>query len=252
MANLISKSFRELLARGIPAAVLGAVVALGGCKTQTVIDEYRAAPVVMGQQDSMVVLGRHHAIDHATEEDYVACVGESLASRSRIRVIPERVFLDTMYPWFEASTAPTDVRNLDRLLANEVVATKFAELGVRYFVWIDGSTRTTDRSGSISCAVGPGGGGCFGFATWDDEANYEASIWDLKNLDLAGKVSAEAQGTSYLPAVIIPVPLLARVQAAACRSMAAQLEGFITVEPAFAHTVPAEPAATGECAAATC
>lgn len=240
---------------GYVAALAAAALAAAGCKTQTVIDEYRAAPVVVGQQDAIVVLGRHHAIDHATEEDYIACLGERLARDAGVRVIPERTFLDTMYPWFETSTAPTDVKNLDRLLANEAVARKFAELGVRYFVWVDGSTERVDSSGSISCAVGPGGGGCFGFATWDDEARYEASIWDLERLDLAGKVSAESQGTSYLPAVIVPIPLLARVQASACESMARQLASFVTVDTgSFAHTpVPAGTPAAGGCGVAqTC
>ncbi len=214
----------------LPAGLATLLVLLAGCRTETTIDEYRATPVVMGARDAIVVLGRRHALDHETEKDYIVCVGEALAAPG-LTIVPEARFLDAVYPWFEASTAPMDVQNLDRLLANEAVASKFAELGIRYFVWIDGSTETVDKTGSISCAAGPGGAGCFGFASWDDEAKYEASIWDLKNLDLAGKVNAQTEGTSYMPAVIVPIPLLARVQAAACQSMAQQLGTFIRLEP---------------------
>lgn len=205
------------------------VVSLTGCNSKTRIDEYRQAPAtIMNAQESVVVLGRRHSSSHETEIDFISCVGDSLSSGDRpIPVIPEQEFVDAMYPYFETSTAPMDVKNLDRLVKNPAIAEKFSEFGLRFFIWIDGSTETTDKRGSISCAVGPGGGGCFGFATWEDEANYEASIWDFKNLELSGKISAETTGTSYLPAVIIPIPMLARVQSGACKSMAAQIRSFL-------------------------
>ena len=208
---------------------LALLVFLSGCNSSTRIDEYRQAPAtIMNAEESVVILGRRHSSGHETEIDFIACVGESLASGSDgMSVIPEQEFVDAMYPYFETSTAPMDVKNLDRLVQNPAIAEKFSDFGLRFFIWIDGSTETTDKKGSISCAVGPGGGGCFGFATWDDEANYEASIWDFKNLELSGKINAETRGTSYLPAVIIPIPMLARVQSGACKSMAAQIKSFL-------------------------
>lgn len=206
-----------------------AFVFLAGCNSSTRIDEYRQAPAsIMNAEDSVVILGRRHSSSHETEIDFVSCVGQSLSSgNAPMAVIPEKEFVDAMYPYFETSTAPMDVKNLDRLVQNPAIAEKFADFGLRFFIWIDGSTETTDKKGSISCAVGPGGGGCFGFATWEDEANYEASIWDFKNLELSGKINAETRGTSYLPAVIIPIPMLARVQSGACKSMAAQIKSFL-------------------------
>ena len=202
---------------------------LSACNSKTRIDEYRQNPAaIMSQEDAVVILGRRHSSGHETEIDFVSCVGDSLANGSTaIPVIPEKEFVDALYPYFETSTAPMDVRNLDKLVQNPAIAEKFADFQLRFFIWIDGSTETTDKKGSISCAVGPGGGGCFGFATWDDEANYEASIWDFKSLKLSGKISAETKGTSYLPAIIVPIPLLARVQAGACKSMAAQIKSFL-------------------------
>ncbi|MFQ5660408.1 MAG: hypothetical protein ACE5GZ_08265 [Gammaproteobacteria bacterium] len=200
---------------------------LSGCQSTTVIDQRRDAPTSLNKDDSIVVLGRRQSGDHETEHDFITCVGKSLASSEHgINVIPEKQFVDSMYPYFETSTAPMDVKNLNNLIQNPVVAAKFSNFHIRYFVWIDGSTVRTNSSGSISCAIGPGGGGCFGFATWDDKSNYEASVWDFKNLSLSGNISAETQGTSYLPAVIIPIPLLARVKAHACESMADQIKSF--------------------------
>lgn len=209
------------------AAAAMTLCLLAGCKSTTVVDVYREKASLAPQQDeAIVLLGRRHAASHETEEDFIDCVGRSLRSGS-MNVIPEKQFVDSMYPYFETSTAPTDVRNLDKLVQIPAIAEKLNEYRVRYFVWLDGATETVDKAGSISCAIGPGGGGCFGFAYWEDEANYEASIWDFKDLSLSGKISAETQGTSFMPAVIIPIPLLARVQSNACKSMAVQIESFL-------------------------
>ena len=41
-----------------------------------------------------------------------------------------------------------------------------------------------------------------------------------------GRVSTDASGTSYMPALIVPVPIIARVQMQACGGMANQLKQF--------------------------
>ena len=204
-------------------------VLFGGCKSTTVIDEYREQPVTtINNNESVVILGRRSSMNHETENDFISCVGKSLSSGERkIKVIPEKQFVDNMYPYFETSTAPTDVKNLDKLVQIPEVASKFNQFSIKYFIWIDGSTETVDQNGSITCAIGPGGGGCFGFASWDDEATYEATIWDFKDLTLSGKISAETNGTSLMPAIFIPIPLLARVQAHACHNLANQIESFL-------------------------
>lgn len=220
----------RLAASGRVASVLllACVFAVSGCRTTTVVDEYRIEPATIGQGESIVVLGRRHDMDKDTERDFIKCVGEALAgSAANLGVIPEAVFVDAMYPWFEVSTAPMDVSNMQRLLENPAIANRLEKFRLRYFVWIDGFTETTDSAGSVSCAVGPGGGGCLGFKTWDDESNYEASIWDLEQQRESGKINTETSGTSYVPALIVPIPLLARVKATACSAMADQLLTFI-------------------------
>jgi hypothetical protein len=79
----------------------------------------------------------------------------------------------------------------------------------------------------MSCAVGPGGGGCFGVTWWEDDAAYKAAVWDLKQKANAGHVSADLHGTSMIPALILPLPFVARTQAAACKDMARELRQFL-------------------------
>ncbi|MCC5871629.1 MAG: hypothetical protein JJU22_04470 [Gammaproteobacteria bacterium] len=206
---------------------LFASLLLAGCVNATV-EEVRSGATGIGDNEQVVVLGRRHNNGYETEPDFVACVGNSLGSgRDRIAVLPEREFVDTLFPFFEPRTAPLEIRDLPSLMANEMVAARLQQEGVRYLVWLDGSTSTNDQAGSMTCAVSPAGGGCFGFVTWDRESTYEASIWDLETMTSVGKISTDASGTSYMPAVILPVPLIARVQSSACGGMATQLKAFL-------------------------
>jgi hypothetical protein len=144
-----------------------------------------------------------------------------------LQIVPEQEFVDAMFPWFEPRTAPLRTRDLERLMAENVVAETMLDFGVRYIVWLDGFTERTDRSGSISCTIGPGGAGCFGFGSWEDDANFDARIWDIASMSSVGTISTDATGQSYLPALIIPIPLIARVEANACSRLADQLKNFV-------------------------
>ena len=123
---------------------------------------------------------------------------------------------------------PGETRVVNRLLLQEPVALKMAELKTEYMIWIDGSTVRTGSSGSMTCAIGPGGGGCFGFGTWGNESNYEATIWDFTDQAEVGRVSTSASGQSYMPAVVIPIPIIAPVQGTACDGIGDQLLQFLS------------------------
>ncbi len=209
----------------IPAAVFAGV--LSAC-TSTTVDEFRQAETGIESHESVVILGRRQASDYETRSEFVSCVGDRLNSGANsISVIPEQEFIDAMFPWFEPRTAPLRTQDLEKLMAEEVVAQKMDEFGVRYIVWLDGFTETSGRAGSISCTIGPGGGGCFGFGTWEDDANFDARIWDVGSATSVGTISADANGQSYMPALVIPIPLIARVEANACERLANQLKDFV-------------------------
>jgi hypothetical protein len=218
------KNFLRTNRLGIALLLL---VSLASCTTTT-IDEFRQGETGIENNESVVILGRRQASDYETRAEFVECVGEGMnRGENPISIVPEQEFIDAMFPWFEPRTAPLRTRDLERLMTEAVVSQKMTEFGVRYIVWLDGFTETTDRSGSISCAVGPGGGGCFGFGSWEDDANFNARVWDVGSLTNVGTISTDATGQSYLPAFIIPIPLLARVEANACSRLAIQLKDFV-------------------------
>ena len=206
------------------------VVLLASC-TSTTVDEFRQNATGINSDESVVILGRRHSSDYETRAEFVDCVGERMTTgNDALSVIPEKQFVDAMFPWFEPRTAPLRTRDLERLMSEPVVADKMAEFGVRYMVWLDGFTETSGRTGTISCTVGPGGAGCFGFGSWEDDSTFDARVWDVASLQNVGTISTDATGQSYVPALVIPIPLIARVEANACIRLADQLKQFVNGE----------------------
>ena len=209
------------------ASLIVVLALLAGC-TSTTVDEFRQGETGIASDEAVVILGRRQASDYETRSEFVQCVGDRMArGEGAINVVPEQEFVDAMFPWFEPRTAPLRTRDLEQLMAENVVAEKMNEFGIRYIVWLDGFTETTERGGSISCTIGPGGGGCFGFGTWEDDANFDARVWDVGSLTNVGTINTDATGQSYLPALVVPIPLIARVEANACSRLATQLKDFV-------------------------
>jgi hypothetical protein len=221
----------SIVARWVPAGLaLAGVALLSGCTTAEV-QQLKHASTGVAPGERVVLLARQHHNARETESDFLRCVSSALQrGGSGLEIATQEDFVNGLYPWFEPATAPLTASELPSLLARPGVAERLAQTGVRYVVWMDGMTERVDGGGSLSCAVGPGGGGCFGLAWWETDANYEAAIWDLKTIDQAGLISTDVTGRSVIPALVVPLPLIARPQANACRGMAQQLQEFLLVE----------------------
>lgn len=211
------------------AALLVSLSMLSACTTINVDHVTLDNDVALVEGDAVVVLGRHQSAEFATEASLVDCIGRRLRARVRhARVISEQQFVDAFYPWFEARTAPLHPKKLRTVLDRPLVAQRIDALKIKYLVWVEGSTQRTSAAGSMTCSVGPGGGGCFGFGTWEDTSDYETTIWELDSFKEVGRVSTEAVGNSYMPAFVIPIPMVAQVEDNACAGMTKQLIEFFT------------------------
>ena len=224
MSNFKYSSARRVIAVAITATLLGA------CVTSRV-ENIREGNTGLLEGEGIVIMAKSYHLGNETEAKFISCVGDSIGrGRTGLRVVPYTEFVDALFPWFEPRTAPAETKGLPTLMSRPGVAEMIKEKGVRYVVWLDGDTDKVAGGGSLSCAAGPGGGGCFGFAWWQNDANYEASVWDLDGLEDAGTVSADVSGTSFLPAIVVPIPLIARTQTKACNALADQLKLFIVSE----------------------
>jgi hypothetical protein len=147
-----------------------------------------------------------------------------------VRLVPHRAFVDQLYPWLEPSTTSIDDDFAATLLGRKGVRERIAVSGVRYLITIDGLTNVVDKSGSISCAIGPGGGGCIGVAFWRKTSGYQANIWDLQRGVSLGTVGTDVTGNSVFIGALVPLPFIAPVQSTACNRMANELQRFLKGE----------------------
>ncbi|MEE3279695.1 MAG: hypothetical protein VX211_07920 [Pseudomonadota bacterium] len=210
------------------AFVLIATYWLTGC-VNTTIQEVREANTSLGSTESIVILSRKHKTSGETENDFVSCVsGKTSSGEDGLSVMSERAFMDELFPWFEPRTAPINMKDLTDVISRPLISEKIRAVGVRYLVWVEGTTQRSEESGALQCTVVSGGiPACFGFLSWESGSDYEASIWDINRGINVGKVSSEASGTSIVPALVVPIPFIARVQNQACISLAEQLKTFI-------------------------
>jgi len=200
---------------------------LAGCVSASV-EQLKTRPVTrVASGDSVVVLGRHHRAEYETESDFIDCVRSAIDGKDGLAVMDERSFVDRMFPWFEPRMAPIDAADMAKLLSDPAVAERLAETRIRYVVWLDGATRDGEEGGGMACTIGPTGGGCLGLLWWEKNAAYEAAIWDLTDREAMGKITIDASGTSYVPALIIPLPLIARTQTTACNELGGQVSEFL-------------------------
>jgi len=213
--------------RTFSGLVVSALLMLSAC-TSVNIDEYKSKQnLSITQDEAVVILGRRHSSNYETEPDLISCIGDILKQEDSIVVIPEAQFVDDLYPWLEPRIAPLKVKDMPRILQQPLVQQAFDRHKIRYLIWVDGKTETTDSSGSIGCSIGAGGAGCFGFGTWEKESDYVAKLWDFQSLENMGEISADASGTSYMPAIIVPIPIIAQVQKSACKAVGLQLRNFL-------------------------
>ena len=198
------------------------------CSTTRIDQEVNAAYSIK-DGESIVVLSDSYHTGNKTENDFMDCLNRSLSKKQdQFNIISTTEFQNIFYPWFEPSTAPQNIEDLPKVLGKQLIKDKLDELEIKYLVKVTGETKTNASSGALSCAAGPGGGGCFGFAWWDDTSSYEASVWDLSQETSVGNLSANVSGTSVIPAIVIPIPILARTQSNACEGLTQQIVGFFS------------------------
>jgi hypothetical protein len=214
--------------------IAAALPLMGACGVTARLEPYKQTNAVIGEGEHVVVLARKQHSTHEAEEDFVQCISDGLADGKKgLAVHSSKDFEDKMYPWFEPSTAPLSTDDLTVLLARPGVAEQVRQTGVRYVVWVDGSTDRVASGGGITCAAGVGGAGCMGLAWWEDDSRYDLTVWDVKDIENEGTIYADYKGRSVMPAIVIPIPLITRPQTHACKGLTDQLRQFLTTPEGY-------------------
>ena len=201
---------------------------ISSCTTSR-LEEQVNLPLNLKEGESVVVISNSYHSGNQTEYDFIQCVNKSLSNKQDyFNLIQTEYFQNMLYPWLEPRTAPQTPEDLPEFLSRDLVRGTLETHNVKYLINISGETKTNSSSGALSCAAGPGGGGCFGLAWWDDTSSYSASVWDIAQQSSVGSVSATVSGTSVIPALIIPIPIIARTKSSACDGLVKQLLNFLS------------------------
>ena len=89
-----------------------------------------------------MILGRRHNNGYETESNFVDCLGKNLRSA----VLPNKSSSTPFYPWFEPRTAPWAPPIYQLFSPTKRSLSASDGLGVRYMIWVDGTTNTTDQA----------------------------------------------------------------------------------------------------------
>jgi hypothetical protein len=147
-----------------------------GCVTSRVEGLKNAATGIAANESVVVIPASYHK-GNRTEADFLECVDDKLDDGAKaVNVYPREKFLDDLFPWLEPRTMPQEIKDLPELLARPGVSERISASGVRYLVWVTGSTKTSNGGGMSCAAVQPAC--CFGLVWWEDGAT--AKVWDLR------------------------------------------------------------------------
>ena len=159
-------------------------------------------------------------------ESMQGCLQHQLAAAS-----PESDFFTSgqirgsLFPYMEPFTQPdTEEAMIEFLLRDEIRQRLIKKID--YLVTFTGETRKEDKGG-IVCGGGFGAGGCLGLAWRNKNTSVRVVIWNVANpLPLAHHES-HVKGTTWVPALLLPVPIPALTEREACHEMSLHIINFI-------------------------
>jgi hypothetical protein len=137
-----------------------------------------------------------------------------------LKVIPEDQFRNALFPWFEYRTAPKDATELSALLEKTLVRKHIEKLGVEILVYVHGVTIRSQLDGPGFCGGGYGGAGCLGYLSAERETYLATTVLNLTDATTIGSTDVRFHGKLRMPMLIIPIPIPAFTQGAACSETA--------------------------------
>lgn len=148
---------------------------------------------------------------------------------------PESIFVssesirDSIFPLIEPATQPDSEKAFAALLARNDIRSRLLKR-MDFLVTFTGET-AEEIKGGIVCGGGFGAGGCLGMAWINKDTRISVVIWDLQEQTSPSHHDSRVEGTTWIPAFILPIPLSARTEAEACNEISRQIVEFIRSSP---------------------
>ena len=141
------------------------------------------------------------------------------------RLVSEDGVRDAFFPLMEPGTQPETAEAFAALLARADVKGRLQKR-LDFLIAFSGGTEK-DVRGGVLCGAGYGGGGCFGLAWINKETRIDVVIWDIDHAESVEAPTTLVEGTTWVPALLLPIPIVAITEAEACSDMGRQIVDFI-------------------------
>lgn len=156
-----------------------------------------------------------------TEQLAAACPGSRFIMPSTVR--------DALFPLMEPATQPETEEAFAALLSRSDIRLRLVKR-MDYLVAFAGGT-AAESQGGIVCGGGFGAGGCLGLAWINKDTRISVIIWDLGETTPARHQDSHVEGTTWIPAFILPIPIPAFTETEACHDMSRQIVEFVRSRP---------------------
>ena len=186
----------------------------------------REAPAIGGERAAVALLpAPGDSADLLAAYRARKCLGERL--QPALEVLDRDALRHRMYPWLERSVAPSSAAALLDFLGEPALRATLQSIGVRYIVLFSGKTSTDFDKGGIVCGGGFGAGGCFGFSWGTRDSSFHAVVLDIQQGATAGDPQSRRTANVYMPAFVLPIPLIGATEGEACEELAKQVRGLV-------------------------
>jgi len=190
----------------------------------------RSVPAVGRERKAVALLPEpDNAADPLVVYRARTCLGKRL--QPAIEVFDRDALRHQLYPWLELSVAPSSTAALLDFLGEPALRATLEAIGVHHAVVFGGATSTKFDRGGIVCGAGMGGGGCLGFSWGTRDSSFHAVVLDLRQGTTAGDPESRRTANVYMPAFILPIPLIGATEDEACDELAAQVRRIVIRPP---------------------
>ena len=202
------------------------MLSLSGCSKTDIDSDLAAAGPFRSPLIKLVIIPVSYK-DH----DFADCLRHELKEELEyLELIPEYIFRDTMFPWFEPCIRPKSTKELLSFVKKTIVRDQIDILGIDVLIYVKGSTTWDEFDGPGGCFGGYGGGGCFGYVSKHKETYISTVVVDLNKTIFLGDTKIISKGVLAVPLLIMPfpIPLGLFTETSACSQTAQRIANSLT------------------------
>ena len=204
--------------------------------TTGVVREVRESPTGLGTSEAIAfVFERQFSLEarQLEENDIIECISDAVhEARPTLRIVLPDEFRHRVFPDLASQAAPSTPEYFAMLVDHPTFKERVASLGVRYLIFVAGGTTQTGGPG-MGAIGGPGAAVLVIAGSWDRRSSLTASVLDLQQGRMAGKLEASASGHPWL-LIVFPSPLMigapAFTESKACEGLGEAVAKFIVGE----------------------